>query len=251
MHAILMCGGFATRLEPITYFIPKPLLPIGVGGKPIIEYILDDVIASGIKDVVITANSKFINHFEYWSKHRLDGNGARIKFVVEKTMHNNEKFGQVKGISHAIEKAGIKDDIIVIAGDNLFDFSIKDIISHFERTKRPVVGLYDIKSKDLAKKLGVVEINGTKITAFAEKPPEPKSTLISTGIYVIPKEMLGKFNEYLGNGKNPDAIGHFIEWLITNTEVEGHVYSGKWHDIGTLEIYRQVFDEYSAAHKQG
>ncbi|MGI0133378.1 MAG: nucleotidyltransferase family protein, partial [Candidatus Micrarchaeaceae archaeon] len=160
MHAILMCGGFATRLEPITYFIPKPLLPIGVGGKPIIEYILDDVIASGVKDVVITTNSKFVNHFEYWSKNRLDGNGAKIRFVTEHTMHNNEKFGQVKGIAHAIEKAGISDDVIIIAGDNLYDFSVKEMIAHFDRTRKPIVGLYDVGSKEVAKKLGVVAMQG-------------------------------------------------------------------------------------------
>lgn len=245
MEALILCGGFATRLDPITYFVPKPLLPIGVAGKPIVEYILEDILNCGIRDIVLSTNAKFLGHFDYWVKNITDRHNIKIDFVVESTMNNHEKFGQIKGISYAIEKAGIDTDLIIVAGDNFYDFSTKDAIEDFKKYKKPVVGLYDIGSIEDAKKFGVVGLRNGMIASFEEKPEKPKSTLVSTGIYVFPKEYLGKFDEYLKGGNNPDGVGYFIKWLSENSEVVGHIYKGRWYDIGTLDTYRKVFDEYS------
>ncbi len=250
MKALILCGGFATRLEPVTYFIPKPLLPIGVGGKPIIEYSLEDIAKCGIKDIVISTNMKFFPYFEYWLSNRLAKNklDVSVKFVKENATSNNEKFGAVKGIAYAIEQAVIDDDLLVVAGDNLYDFSIKDVIDYFNTSKKPTIALYDIESSEEAKKFGVVEINGNMVVSFEEKPTMPKSTLVSTAIYIFPKESLSKFSEYLKSESNPDKIGLFIKWLIRTTEVHGYIYKGKWYDIGTIETYKKVFDEYTRAH---
>ncbi|MDE1833625.1 MAG: NTP transferase domain-containing protein, partial [Candidatus Micrarchaeota archaeon] len=156
MRALLLCGGFATRLEPITYFIPKPLLPIGVGGKPIIEYILDDLVSSGVTDIVLSTNSKFSNAFEYWVRHQSDGVKANVSMVVEHTAHNKEKFGAIKGIEYAIEQGKIDEDLIIIAGDNLYDFSVSEIIQHFNKDRKPTIGLYDTKDLEGAKRFGNV-----------------------------------------------------------------------------------------------
>jgi glucose-1-phosphate thymidylyltransferase len=245
MKALILCGGFATRLNPITYFVPKALLPIGAEGKPIIEYILDDMMACGINDIVLSTNAKFMGNFNYWAKNILDKRNVKIDFVVEETMNNRDKFGQIKGISYAIEQGRIDTDLIIVAGDNFYDFSIKDAIEVFKKYKRPVAGLYNLSSIEDAKKFGVVSLKNNMISAFEEKPKAPKSTLVSTGIYVFPKESLGEFDEYLKAGNNPDGVGNFVKWLSEKGEVVGHVYRGKWYDIGTLETYRKAFDEYS------
>lgn len=247
MKALILCGGFATRLAPITYFVPKPLLPVGVAGKPIVEYIVADLINAGINKMVISTNEKFSQQFKYWVHSRVNAPGIVIKLVVEKGKSDGEKLGQIRGIAYDIEKAGIDSDLAIIAGDNIYDLAIKDVIAFFETRKKPTVVLYDTKSLQESSKFGVVELSGDKIVTFTEKPPEPKSTLVSTGIYLLPKECLGLFMEYLNaEGSNHDSMGYFIAWLIHRTDVLGYVHKGEWYDIGTLDTYKKVFDEYNA-----
>ena len=169
-----------------------------------------------------------------------DKKKIKMEFVVENTMNNHEKFGAIRGINYAITQAKIDTDLIIVAGDNLYDFSITSAIEDFKKYRKPIVGLYDTNSIDEAKKLGVVELEGNRLKSFSEKPEKPATTIVSTGIYIIPKEMLGKFDEYLKSGNNADAIGNFIKWMMGQTEVLGHVYK---------DTYRRVFDEYSSKPK--
>jgi glucose-1-phosphate thymidylyltransferase len=247
MKALILCGGFATRLAPITYFVPKPLLPVGIAGKPIVEYIVADLINAGVNKMVISTNEKFSQQFKYWAKSRVNAPGISIKFVVEKGKNDSEKMGQIRGIAYDIEKASIDSDLAIIAGDNIYDLAIKDVIAYFNGHRKPTVVLYDTQSLQEATKFGVVELSGDRIVSLTEKPAQPKSTLVSTGIYILPREMLGLFAEYLNNdGINHDSMGYFVEWLIHRTEVRGYVHKGEWYDIGTLDTYKKVFDEYNA-----
>ena len=248
MKALLLCGGFATRLEPMTYFIPKPLLPIGIAGKPVVEYAFDDIVASGINDIILSTNAKFADAFHYWARQKTEKSKVKIDFVIEGTTHDNEKFGALRGISYAIKEKHIDDDLIVVAGDNLYEFSLKDIIAYFNKYRKPTVAFHEIGSKEEAKKFGVAKLEGNRVVSFDEKPENPASTLVSTAIYIFPKESLGLIDEYLNETKNPDRIGEFIKWLIVRTEVHGYVYKEKWYDIGTLETYKKVFDEYTKTH---
>lgn len=248
MKALLLCGGFATRLEPVTYFIPKPLLPIGIAGKPVIEYAFDDIVACGITDITLSTNSKFAQAFEYWAKQKTEKTNIKIEFVIEDTSNHNEKFGAVKGIGYAIKEKHIDTDLIVIAADNLYEFSIKNVIEHFNKYRKPTVVFYDIGSKEEAKKFGVAKLEGDRVVSFEEKPENPKSTLVSTAIYLFPKESLSLIADYLKETKDSDRLGDFIKWLIAKTEVHGYVYKEKWHDIGTLDTYKRVFDEYTKKH---
>ena len=245
MDALLLCGGFATRLEPITYFIPKPLLPIGVGGKPIIEYIFDDITKSGIKRIIISTNSKYHPYFENWIRNKLNNSSDIVKFVIEPTKQNKEKFGAVRAIAYAIEHAKINEDLFIIACDNFYDFSAKEVMKYFNKHRKPTLALYDVGSKEEAKKFGVVEIKGNRVVSLAEKPSEPKSTLVNIGFYLLPKEYLSKVSEFINETGKTDSIGYFNEWLCKNTEVLGYIYHGKWYDIGTLDIYKKVFDQYT------
>ncbi len=241
MDALILCGGFATRLEPITLFVPKPLLPIR--GRPILDYILENVARNGINRIVISTNRKFADQFRYWKMHRETNQvNKTIEMVIEPSIKEGEKFGAIRGIEYAIEKAKFSEDLMVIAGDNFYDFDLSKLIVRFEETKKPTIAVFDVGSLEEAKRFGVVSTNGSKITEFQEKPENPKSTLISTGIYIFPKQTLTKYKEYLADKNNPDAPGYFLQWLIKQVELEAVVYKGKWFDVGNIETYKKVFD---------
>ncbi len=241
MDALILCGGFAKRLEPITEFIPKPLLY--VKGKPLIEYILSSVLETGPKRIVISTNKKFAAHFSYWISTKRDAGIRNIELAVEPVIDNEEKLGAVKGIAYAIRNANLDDDLLIVAGDNYFEFDINGIKNAGLSKRRPVIALYDVKSIDDAKMFGVVKLGEDgKIQGFEEKPEKPQSTLVSTGIYFFPKECLKRFQEYIDSGTNPDAIGYFVEWLIKTSDVYGQTYAeGLWYDIGNLTTYRKLF----------
>jgi glucose-1-phosphate thymidylyltransferase len=243
IDALILCGGFATRLEPITLFVPKPLLP--VGGRPIVDYIVHNVADAGVNRIVFSTNMKFADQFQYWINHkRANEIRNEVELVVEPSMNHGEKFGAVKGINYTIEKAGLNDDLLIVAGDNFYNFSLSKMIKHFKAEHKPTIALHDIKSKDEARRFGVVTANGHRVIGFEEKPEHPKSTLVSTGIYIFPKDMLHKFKEYVSDGNNPDAPGYFIQWLIKTNEMHCVVHEEEWFDIGTLETYKKVVEEY-------
>ncbi len=199
--------------------------------------------------IIISSNRKFADQFSYWmGGRRAMRYGEGIELVVEPTVHNGNKFGAIKGIKYAIERAGIREDLMVIAGDNLYDSGVMKAVEHFGRAGRhPTVYVHDVGSEEEARRFGVVEIGaGNRITGFEEKPEEPRSTLVSTGIYIYPKEVLGMFDEYLSDRGNPDAPGYFLQWLIGKTEVDAVVNGGRWYDVGTLETYSTVYREFGS-----
>lgn len=223
--------------------MPKPLLP--VGGKPILDRILDSVIAAGADRIILSTNKKFQDQFSYWAMNKtavgLKGK-RRIEIVVEPTMHHGEKFGAIKGINYTIRSAKIDNDVMIVAGDNFFTFGLRKAVTHFNATDNATIAVHDVKSFNDAKRFGVVSMNGFSVTGFEEKPEKPKSSLISTGIYIFPKRMLRRFGEYIADGNNPDAPGYFLQWLVGKEDVHGVVYHGRWYDIGTIDTYRKVFD---------
>jgi glucose-1-phosphate thymidylyltransferase len=241
MESLILCAGFAKRLEPITEFTPKPLLY--VKDKPLLGHIIDAVDDLKIKRKVISVNKKFSSQFKYLLNLEKAGGEKGIELVVEPSIDNAERYGAIGSINYAIRNAKIKDDLLIIAGDNYFEFDLLELKKHFEKKKKPIIALYDVKSIEDAKLFGVVSVdNESRIVSFTEKPEKPKSTLISTGIYIFPKGMLKKFHSYLKESGKHDEIGHFIEWLVKNEEVYGYIYKeGNWHDIGNLTIYRKLF----------
>lgn len=237
MKAIVLAGGFAKRLWPLTKNIPKPLLDIG--GKPIIDYIIKQLISiKSIETIYVSTNKKFKNHFFSWLK-TMDNNN--IEIVVEPTYKEEEKFGAVKGIYFVLQEKQIYDDILIVAGDNIFEFKLLELINFFKTKKAPVIALYDLKDIELAKQMGVVEIDNTsKIIDFVEKPEKPKSTLIAICCYVFPKDIVNIISKYINENNNPDSPGYFIAWLVKKTPCFGYKISGKWFDIGTPESLKKA-----------
>ncbi len=240
MEVIILAGGFATRLRPLSEYIPKPLFPLG--GVPLINFVLQKVWEVKPERIIISTNQRFENHFRYWLYTLPHYISERTELITEPTKHNEEKFGALKGLYHSIKEAGIQDDLFVVAGDNLFDFDLRKIVRK-GREKGITLAAYDVRNKELAKRYGVLVLENDRVVEFQEKPEHPKSTKISTGIYFFPEEKISLLGEYLSSGNDTDALGRFFEWIIRNENVFAEVYTGTWFDIGTLDTYKQA-DEF-------
>ena len=182
MKAIILCAGYSTRLYPLTLDKPKALLKIK--GKSLLSNIIEKI-PKEIKDIIIVSNGKFYKNFLEWAEKY----ERQIKVLNDRTSSNETRFGGIGDLSFAIKKENINDDILVILGDNLFDFNLDDFIGYFEKHKKTLVGVYEFPHEEL-KKLGVVEVKNNKIISFEEKPEKPKSSLASTGIYIFSKDDL-------------------------------------------------------------
>jgi glucose-1-phosphate thymidylyltransferase len=235
MKAVVLAGGFARRLWPLTKDFPKPLL--SVGGRPIIEHILEKLGAvDEIDKVFVSVNGKFDRHFREWLANYEPAKPVEI--FTEPASCEDEKLGAVGALGFLLREAGIDDDLLVVAGDNMFDFDMNEFLRH-GNGESPVVALFDMEdSEKIRSKYGVVLLgDGGVIKEFHEKPENPLSTLVSTGCYFFPKGMVSMIHQYL-EGKNcADAPGFFISWLAGQMAVQGFVFDGdsRWFDIGSLE----------------
>ena len=239
MKTILLAGGYAKRLWPLTTDRPKSLLPIA--GKPIIEYILDGMEHIGeIEVVFLSTNRKFETKFKDWlGSYR---SSKEIRLVIEETRTEEDKLGSIRALNFLIAHHGLNEDLLIIGSDNLFDFDLNELIAFYRAKKKTVVLLYDMKDKERVRgKYGVLEIDSDlKIINSEEKPEEPKSTLISTACYIFTKEDLALIDDYLAAGNNPDAIGFFVSWLCKRSTLYGLVHSGLWFDIGSFDDYERA-----------
>lgn len=235
MIAIILAGGYAKRLRPLTENKAKPLLPIA--GKPIIEHIIDKLIElKEVRKIIISTNIKFKPHFEEWLKNT----GYRnVEIIADNSRCEEEKPGAVKALTNITSK--INDDCIVIAGDNLFTSNLKNLVNLFKEEKYPIIALYDVENLNLAKKYAVVELDSQgRIIEFKEKPLNPKTTLIATCIYLLPNQTLPKLEEYVKKKIGNDEPGRLIEWLHKQEPIHGYPIQGYWYDIGSLEQYEKA-----------
>lgn len=232
MRTIILAGGFATRLWPLTRDRPKPLLP--VAGRPIIEYLLERLAQDR---PILSTNRRFVQQFEEWGKN----SSYDVELVVEETRSEEEKLGSIGAIAYLIEKLDLDEDLLVIGGDNIFDFDLGEFISAYHG--RPLLALYDIGDRDkVRERYGVALVKGNKIIGFQEKPEDPRSTLVSTACYIYSPEVLPlirRFSSQAEQGK--DAPGFFNQWLLgEGVGLDGFVFSGRWHDVGDRASYIQA-----------
>ena len=234
MHAVVLAGGYATRLWPITRNRPKMLLP--VGETTVIGTIFDALEGEPrIDDVYVSTNEAFAETFEQYLE---DAPYEKPQLSVEDTAAESEKFGVVGALAQLIERENLTEDTLVIAGDNLISFDISDFLDAFETNDSPTIAAYDVESYDRASQYGLVELNDEdEVTEFQEKPDDPKSTLVSIACYGFPSDTLSKFETYLEGDNNPDEPGWFIQWLQAQEPVHAFTFDGAWFDIGTPESY--------------
>ncbi len=241
MQCIVLCGGYAKRLWPVTKYMPKSLLD--VGKKPLLDHTIEKIIKSDVKKIIISTNELFNNPFEIWlNEHK----NLTVSLITEPTKAEEGKFGTIAGLEFVIDKKQIKDDLMVIAGDNLFEFEITDFVKFFKEKNGPIVAVYDVKDVAKASLYGVVDMDeNNKILDFVEKPLNPVSTLAATACYIFPKEVLPLISEYLKEGNRKDSPGFFLSWLIKKMNVYAYKFNGRWFDIGdftSLEKARKFME---------
>ena len=236
MKCLILAAGYATRLYPLTENFPKPLLK--VQEKTILDWLIDDIDKAAVIDqYIVISNHKFAHHFDAWAKEK----PQKITVVDDGTLSNETRLGAVKDIQFTIEKLGLDDDLLVIAGDNLLDFSLTHFIRYAqERNASCIMRYYEANEKKLLK-CGVVTVDETdKILRMTEKSPTPETHWCCPPFYYYTKTDARLVAKGIDAGCGTDAPGSYIAWLCTQTPVYAMEMPGSRYDIGNLESYENI-----------
>ena len=229
MKAVILAAGYATRLRPLTDDRPKQLLP--VGRRPLLDWILDRVRELDDVDAVhLVTNSRFAAMFTDWA----EPHGVVVH--DDGTRSNDDRLGAVGDLKLVIDDAQLaEEEVLVLAGDNLFEFSLPQLVAWRRRKPQPAsaAAVHDVGDLELAKQYGIVTLDEEdRVVHLVEKPADPKSTLASTVVYVLPPEHVRLVGRYVHEGNSPDNIGSFLGWLSEREPVYGYRFAGGWYDIG-------------------
>jgi len=224
MKALILAAGYATRLRPLTDSIAKPLLP--VGGRPMVDWILDRIAETSADEVHLVTNARFAGDFERWAADK------DVHVHNDGTSSNEDRLGAIGDIDFV----GIDDDLLVIASDNLFDYSLADYEAYWRAKGGSCIAVYDVGDPELAKKYGIVDVDADdRVTNFVEKPSNPPTTLCATATYLYRREHAALISAYLAEGNAPDQPGNFVAWLYGRAPVYAYRFPGEWYDIGDHE----------------
>jgi glucose-1-phosphate thymidylyltransferase len=230
VKALILAAGYATRLRPLTDTWAKELLP--VGGRPIVDRIVDKLgEVTEVDEVHVVTNARKAPAFLEWSR------GRDVTIHDDGTTSNDDRLGAIGDMLFVVERAAIDDDLLVIAGDNLFDFRLAELVS-FWRTKglASAVAVRDVGSLELASHYGVVELDDDgRMRSFVEKPADPVSSLAATATYVFHRDHVRLLGPYLEGEHGSDQPGRFVGWLQRHEPVYGWVFGETWFDIGNHE----------------
>lgn len=245
MKCILLCAGYATRLFPLTENYPKALLEIGEG-KPLLNYTVGEINRlKEIDEIYLVTNDRFYKIFKDWSDSL--NNEKPITVINDHTVSNDDRLGAIGDIQYTINSKNISDDTLIILGDNLFDFNLREAMDFYYEKNAPVVGGQYEGDNDLLTRLGVIETDeNRKIVGFEEKPSQPKGNIKSLGIYIYPKHIVSVLKQYLEEGNKPDAPGYFLSYLYQKEPVYVFPFEGKWFDVGSHEALKEVRDIYNS-----
>jgi glucose-1-phosphate thymidylyltransferase len=236
MKVIILAAGYATRLYPLTLTQPKPLLP--VAGKPMIEYVLDNLAPiGGLDRFYVVTNARFASHFQRWANAYRPGN-ASLEFTIvnDGSTDDTNKLGAIGDLHFVLTSQNVDDDVIVVAGDNLFSEKLDDFGRFCREKQAPVLAVYDVKDLEQVKKYNSISVDAAgRITFFEEKPANPTSTLTGIALYFYPKATLALIRQYVAEGNNPDQPGRLVQWLYPRMPVYTWQVPGLWYDIGSKE----------------
>ena len=242
MKCLILAAGYATRLYPLTENFPKPLLK--VGEKTIVDWLIDDIDASGaVDEFIIISNHKFAHCFTDWLAAR--GGSAKITILDDGTESNETRLGAVKDIQFAIEQCSIDDDVLVIAGDNVLDFSLQRFINYALEVRTSCIMRYFEEETFRLRKCGVVEIDShDRIISMEEKPENPRAHWCCPPFYYYTRSDTRLVRQGILAGCGTDAPGSFIAWLSKQVPVHAMEMPGSRYDIGNLESYMTVCETY-------
>lgn len=240
MKCILLCAGYATRLFPLTQNFPKALLEIEEN-KPLLDYILEKVNKiKEVDEIYLITNDRYYEHFLAWSQKK-ENPVIPITVINDHTTSNEDRLGAIGDIEYVIKQKQIEDDVLIIAGDNLFDFNLTDMVQFYYQKKGATVCVKEIEDYELLKRLAVAKTDeNDRIIDLAEKPAHPESNIGVFANYIYPKEILPLFKQYLEEGNVPDAPGYFVQYLYKIKPVYAYRFQGNCFDVGTHESLKEV-----------
>ncbi len=236
MKCLILATEYTTRLYPLTENFPKPLLE--VKGKAILDWLVDDIDTCGlVNQYVVVSNHKFGQHFHNWA----EGKTQTITVLDDGISTNETRLGAVKDNQFAIDELKLDDDLLIIAGDNVLDFSLVKFIQYSKEKKTSCIMRYFEAKLERLKKSGVLVVeNDGLVINMQEKPVEPKSTWCCPPFYFIAKKDVPMVAKAIEAGCGTDAPGSFIAWLYKKVRVYAMRMPGERYDIGTLESYEQI-----------
>ena len=228
MKLLLLAAGYATRLYPLTLDRPKPLLP--VGGRPMVDRLLDCLGPIGFDGIYLVTNAKFAPHFREWAS------SNDVTVVDDGTRSDNDRLGAIGDIGFVLDRETVDDDLVVVAGDNLFSETLEGFGAEARRGS-PLLAVYDVGDLELIRgSYNTIEVDEEgRLTYFEEKPDAPRSTLTGIALYFYPRTTLPLVREYLEDGNNPDQPGRLVQWLYPRVDVHTWRVPGRWFDIGSRE----------------
>jgi glucose-1-phosphate thymidylyltransferase len=240
MKCLILAAGYATRLYPLTENFPKPLLT--VGEKTILDWLIDDIDTVGqVDEYVVISNHRFAHYFDAWANSK----AQKVTVVDDGTSTNETRLGAVRDIQYAIDALKLDDEMLVIAGDNLLDFSLTSFLRYAKTKQTSCIMRYYEANEQKLTKCGVVEVDNTdRILSMEEKPAQPKSHWCCPPFYFYTKEDARLVKRGIEAGCGVDAPGSYIAWLCAQTPVHAMEMPGKRYDIGNLESYEKVKKEY-------
>ena len=245
MKCLILAAGYATRLYPLTENFPKPLLK--VGGKTILDWLIEDIDKSGrIDRYAVVTNRKFAGIFSEWAAASKYG----IDVVDDNTETNETRLGAVLDIQFAVDKLGIDDDLLIVAGDNLLDFSLTGFIEYATEKNASCTMRYFEPDENKLRKSGVSVVDmQDRVLSFEEKPQEPKSHFATPPFYFYKKEDLRLIGAAIEDGCGTDAPGSLVGWMCAHSTVYSMEMPGSRYDIGNIQSYEYVCKTYKGITK--
>jgi glucose-1-phosphate thymidylyltransferase len=242
MKAVILAAGYATRLYPLTLDRPKALLP--VGGRPMVEHLLERLAdVEGLDEIYLVTNSKFAGAFRDWAA----AHEADVRIVDDGTSDEESKLGAIGDLDLTIREGAIDDDLLVLAGDNLFSESLAPFADFGREKGSPALGVYDVGDLEAIRRYNAIELDpDDRVMFFEEKPERPRSTLTGIALYFYPRSSLRLVREYLEGGNNPDQPGLFVEWLYPRVPVYAWRVPGRWFDVGSRETLAEADRAFSS-----
>jgi len=240
MKNIIIAAGYATRLYPLTENFPKPLLKIG--GSTILGRILNDVDKfDEIDEHVIVTNHKFAHIFEEWAATDCKALSKPVRIIDDGTSTNDTRLGAVKDLLLAIDECNVDDDIMVLAADNILDFSFRGFVDFFKTKQTSCIMCHNQPSVEKLQRTGVVVLDeNNKVLNMEEKPQEPKSHWAVPPFYIYKKSDMPLIKDCMNHGCGFDAPGNLAHYLCEVTDMHAWEMPGGRFDIGSLDTYEEA-----------
>jgi len=236
MDAIILAGGFAKRMWPLTKNKPKQLLDIA--GRPMLDYVIDSLSNLDLDRIIVSVNSFFAPQFQNYLDSNVNANN--IELFIEESDNEDQKLGALGALNLLFEKKDLRGPVFIAGGDNLSDFDLREMVNVYNESRKDVIGFFDVENLELAKLYGIADLEDNRIIDFVEKPNSPPSTLAATAYWLLSESGIINFHTYIEEGGDRDAMGNFLAWNVKQNPVYSVSFSGNWYDIGGLESYSEA-----------